>query len=96
MSSSINANSSAGAQKSGFSTVGYGHIVPIEEKKLRVHQNVLLAEYYKNRAKDPYELLTKLKELHDNHQGGDSIIQPAPHISSFNLPSQSETEEQKS
>lgn len=39
----------------------------MEEKKLRVHQNVLMAEYYKNQRKEPHELLTKLKDLHDHH-----------------------------
>lgn len=54
------------------------HIISIDEKKQRVQHNLLLAGYFKNKAKDPHGLLGKLKELHEHHQSGDTIARPAP------------------
>jgi hypothetical protein len=38
-------------------------VTPQEEKKKRVQHNMALADYFKNRAKDPFALLQKLKEI---------------------------------
>ena len=69
-----------GADKGGSVTGSSSshHIISIDEKKQRVQHNLLLAGYFKNKAKDPHGLLAKLKELHEHHQSGDTIARPAP------------------
>jgi hypothetical protein len=51
-------------------------IISVEEKKQRVQHNMVLAEYFKARAKDPYGLLEKLIELHD--ESAEGLATPAP------------------
>ena len=44
------------------------HTTSLDEKKQRIHHNIALAEFFKNRymgnGTDPYDLLNKLKDLH--------------------------------
>lgn len=54
------------------------HIIPIEEKKLRVKHNLLLAEYFKANAKDPYNLKDKLIDQLEKTLNGETVIGPAP------------------
>lgn len=46
------------------------HTISLEEKKQRIHHNIALAEFFKNKytgnGTDPYDLLNKLKDLHQN------------------------------
>ena len=56
-------------------------IISVDEKKQRVQHNMVLAEYFKARAKDPYGLLEKLIELHD--ESAEGLATPAP-THSFN------------
>jgi len=51
-------------------------IISVDEKKQRVQHNMVLAEYFKARAKDPYGLLEKLIELHD--ESAEGLATPAP------------------
>lgn len=51
-------------------------IISVDEKKQRVQHNMVLAEYFKGRAKDPYGLLEKLIELHD--ESAEGMATPAP------------------
>ena len=56
-----------------------GHnIISADEKKQRVQHNIILAEYFKQKAKDPHGLLEKLIEQHENHVSGDTVVSPAP------------------
>lgn len=54
-------------------------IIGTDEKKQRVQHNIVLAEYFKARAKDPYGLLEKLIELHD--ESAEGMATPAPAFS---------------
>ena len=51
-----------------------------EEKKLRVHHNKMLTEYYLQKAKDPYALRDKLIEQFEKSKSGDIVVAPAPHF----------------
>ena len=58
---------------------------------MRVHQNIVLVEYFKNRAKDPHGLLTKLKEIHEQGQSGENVARAASNFSlNAKLPPQSQ------
>lgn len=59
------------------------HVTSLDDKKLRVKHNILLAEYFNMKAKDPYGLKEKLIEQFEKSINGDTIVGPAP---SFSVP----------
>jgi len=66
------------ADNAAGTSAATAHIISAEEKKLRVQHNVILAEYFKQKAKEPHALLEKLIEQHEKQVNGDTVVSPAP------------------
>ena len=71
-------NAPSSGQGGNSQTNQTSHIVSLDEKKLRIQHNMALAEHFKNKAKDPFDLLEKLVEHHEKQVNGETVVSPAP------------------
>ena len=67
---------SASAGQTG--QLGTSHITSADDKKLRVKHNILLAEYFNAKAKDPYGLRDKLIEQFEKSISAETVVGPPP------------------
>lgn len=84
--SSGGASSSQNQINSGSGFQGQ-HTTSLDEKKQRIHHNIALTEFYKNKyygsGTDAFGLLVKLRDLYDCTKSGDTVISPPPPLRSY-------------